>query len=69
MKCKIIQQKTLTTECWSVQIWGLSYCDKCEFKDTNQCGGKRIRETGKNRIGYYIGINGLGSAYNNINVN
>ena len=69
MKFKIIQQKALTTECWSVQIWGLSYCDTCEFKDTNQCGGKRIRETGRNRIGCNIGTKGLGTAFNNINVN
>jgi len=43
-KCKTINQAHLTSECWSVQIWGISACSDCEFLDTDKCGGKRIRE-------------------------
>lgn len=28
---------------------GLSACKTCEFKDTDQCGGKKIRDSKKNR--------------------
>ncbi len=48
---KKINQADLTTECWPVQIWGLSYCSGfgnpdniCEYLDTEECGGIRIRK-------------------------
>jgi len=44
MKTKTVNQADLTSECWSVQIWGISACSNCEFLDTDECGGKRIRE-------------------------
>lgn len=41
---KQVDQSTLTAECWIVQIEGLGACEKCEFKDTEECGGKEIRK-------------------------
>jgi len=43
-KCKTIKQTDLTSECWSIQIWGITACQTCEFLDTDECGGKRIRK-------------------------
>lgn len=40
-----IKQSELTSECWTIQFQGLSACTSCEVKDTDECGGKRIRET------------------------
>jgi|GEM_PF-1494583 len=44
----------LTPECWAVQFYGRQYCETCEFKDTDECGGQRIRKTGKNEKGYLV---------------
>lgn len=41
---KVINHAELTGECWSIQFWGLSACESCQYLDTNQCGGKRIRK-------------------------
>jgi hypothetical protein len=54
MDIKIVKQSDLTSECWSVQVWGLQYCEKCEFKDTDECGGKRIREFAQNENGRLV---------------
>jgi hypothetical protein len=51
-----VGSQDLTPECWGVQIWGLRHCDECEFKDTEECGGKEIRETGRNRKGISVPI-------------
>ncbi len=51
---KKINQKELTSECWSIQIWGMDYCDICPYKDTEDCGGENIRKTGKNELGYEV---------------
>ena len=51
MKTKVIKQADLTTECWLIQIWGKEHCKSCEFRGTKECGGKRIRKTGKNSKG------------------
>jgi hypothetical protein len=51
MKERIVPQKDLTAECWSIQFWGKDACKKCEFRDTKKCGGKDIRKTGKNKKG------------------
>ena len=56
MKSRTIKQKNLTSECWSVQFSGLEYCDTCEFKDTKNCGGQKIRKTGKNDKGIKVPI-------------
>ena len=41
----------LTSECWSVQVWGLPYCSgfgdyegMCEFVATEECGGRNVRK-------------------------
>jgi hypothetical protein len=56
---KEIDQSELTGECWQVQFWGLSECEECEYKDTDECGGKRIRKTGRNKKGHVVGQTGL----------
>jgi len=48
---KTIQQSDLTAECWLVQFHGIEYCLRCEYKDTDKCGGKEILKTGKNEKG------------------
>jgi len=48
MKVRIIHQSNLTSECWMIQVWGLAYCKTCKFRDTDDCGGKRIRFTETN---------------------
>jgi hypothetical protein len=53
---RTVSQACLTPECWSVQFWGLSHCDTCELKGTKECGGQRIRKTGKNELGFSVPI-------------
>jgi hypothetical protein len=55
-KVKTVKQKNMTSECWSVQVWGLEYCKTCECKGTTQCGGQEIRKTGKNSNGLTVPI-------------
>lgn len=43
VKEKVISQARLTSDCWMVQFWGLSACQKCEFLGTDECGGEEIR--------------------------
>ena len=38
---------------------GFSACTECPLKDTEQCGGKQIIETGKNDKGYIVNDNGV----------
>ena len=54
MKMKQVKQNEMTGECWSIQIWGVDYCRKCEYLGTKECGGKRILKTGKNENGHRI---------------
>ena len=56
MESKSIKQADLSLECWNVQIWGLEKCKKCELKNTRECGGKKIRKTGKNELGKKVPI-------------
>ena len=53
---RTVSQQNLSSECWLVQMWGLTDCETCEYKDTSECGGKRIRETGKNALGVSVPI-------------
>lgn len=39
---KEIDQNTLTSDCLLIQFNGLEACSTCEFKNTKDCGGKRI---------------------------
>jgi hypothetical protein len=50
----IINSAKLTSECWTVQFSGLSACETCEFRCTEDCGGQNIRITGKNKNGYKV---------------
>lgn len=54
MKTKIISQKMLSAECWSVQVWGIEACTNCDFHNTSECGGRQILRTGKNTLGIVI---------------
>lgn len=36
---KTISQDRLTSDCWLIQINGLSECKNCPVKDTEECGG------------------------------
>jgi len=55
-KVSIVNSSHLTSECWLVQFRGLSYCETCDLKDTDDCGGQKIRETGENRSGFKVPI-------------
>ena len=61
-----IYQKDLTSDCWSVQFWGLPYCSgfgdydqMCKYLATEECGGQGIRK--KILTGEYP-LNGLPDA-------
>jgi len=45
VRTKIINSNYLTSECWSIQFWGLPYCRECEYLATEMCGGQRIRKS------------------------
>jgi len=42
MKTKVIKQSGLTSDCWLVQFWGISACQDCPMRGTDECGGKNI---------------------------
>lgn len=42
MKTFIINQANLTSDCWLIQFQGMEACEKCEFENTPDCGGKDI---------------------------
>ena len=54
METKTIKQSDLTSECWSVQFWGLDRCKTCEYKGKKECGGKNIIKTKKNEKGLEV---------------
>jgi hypothetical protein len=41
---KQINQSKLTSECWMIQINGLSACETCKYVNKRDCGGKNIRK-------------------------
>ena len=43
-KTKRIYQKDFTSDCWSIQVWGLPYCRTCEYLATEDCGGYDVRK-------------------------
>lgn len=51
---RIIPQKDLTGECWLIQFQGLSACHNCEAVNTDECGGKKIRERLQNEKGISV---------------
>ena len=55
----VAEQSKLTSECWSVQLFGLDYCETCPLRDTPECGGRNIRRTGRNSKGVRVPIGEL----------
>lgn len=51
---KVIKQADLSAECWPVQIWGLEECESCLYRDTEGCGGAKVRATGMNEKGFKV---------------
>lgn len=52
VRTKLVKQSALTSDCWSVQVWGLPYCSgfgdysaMCEYLATSECGGQEIRKS------------------------
>ena len=45
VRAKVVAHGQLTSDCWPIQVWGISYCATCEFLDTPECGGEAIRES------------------------
>jgi len=43
-KEKSVRQAELTSECFLIQIFGISQCNKCEWLETKDCGGKKTRK-------------------------
>jgi hypothetical protein len=41
---KKINQGSLTSECWLIQMSGLTACNSCPVVNTEDCGGERIRK-------------------------
>ena len=41
---KIVNQDSLTSECWLIQIYGVDTCNTCEYLNTEECGGQDIRK-------------------------
>jgi hypothetical protein len=53
----MIKQAMLTAECWMIQMFGPDQCKACECRaKPNQCGGLKIRETGKNEKGHDVPV-------------
>ena len=46
MKIKTMKQSDLTSDCWLIQMWGITVCDiiECEALNTDECGGQAIRD-------------------------
>lgn len=59
MKTITVEQSKLTAECWLVQFWGRSACKTCEFRGTEDCGGRQIRKTGKNSQGIRVPVSSV----------
>ncbi len=51
-----VKQRNLSSECWTVQVWGLHECKTCEYRNGADCGGKSIRKTGKNEHGHSVPV-------------
>ena len=41
---KVIDQNTLTADCWLIQFGGLAACKHCDALNTEECGGQAIRQ-------------------------
>lgn len=36
---RVIDQSTLTADCWLIQFEGLAACESCKMSGTPECGG------------------------------
>jgi len=36
---KVVDQSTMTSDCWLIQFNGLSACENCDIKHTDECSG------------------------------
>ena len=54
MDIKQIKQSELSSECFMVQIFGFDTCLTCEYKNTDECGGKEVRKSQVNSKGYDV---------------
>jgi hypothetical protein len=59
VRAKQVKQGDLSSECWSVQIWGTTYCRNCEWFGKPDCGGQDILKTGANTKGVKVGKLGI----------
>ena len=41
-KVKQVRQADMTAACFGVQVWGLTACSHCSYRNTDDCGGKEI---------------------------
>ncbi len=50
-----------TEECIGIQINGLTHCKRinCKWQGISACAGTEIIKTGRNKLGYKIGPDGL----------
>lgn len=39
---RTVNQSELTSDCWSVQVWGIEHCKTCQYLNTKECGGEEI---------------------------
>jgi len=53
---RTVRQKNMTGECMMVQVWGIEHCKTCEYRNSRECGGKHIRQTGKNENGLTVPV-------------
>lgn len=53
-KTKVVNQGEMSSEWWEIQVWGLEACEDCEYLNTEECGGKKIRKNLKNEKGMKI---------------
>ncbi len=42
---KEVDQSKLTSDCWLIQLEGLKACDRCQYLNKRDCGGKAIRKS------------------------
>ena len=47
---KIIDQNSLTSDCRSIQFNGLSACETCMYRNTEECGGGKTLIKMQNEI-------------------
>jgi hypothetical protein len=62
VKCTSIKQSELSAECWSIQAFGLSACEKCPYKRRG-CGGRAIRKTLMNNKGHKVPLGTVESKF------